>query len=60
VHQRVRAGAHRDAVRLEGVEQVGRDVLVVERHHVALGGEPPYRLGVLVVADGRVRDGLRG
>lgn len=51
VHQGIGAGAHGDAVRLQGPQMLGRDVLVIEGDHVAAAREGPQRVQVAIVAD---------
>ena len=59
--QRGAARVHGDAVVLEGLQDVGRHVLVVEGDDVARGGEGPHGLEVGVVPDrGAGHDERRG
>ncbi|EHM29188.1 hypothetical protein SPW_2406 [Streptomyces sp. W007] len=51
VHQGIGAGAHGDAVRLQGPQMLGRDVLVIEGDHVAAAREGAQRVQVAIVAD---------
>ncbi len=59
VHERVGAGADGDAVRLQGPQMLGRDVLVIESDHIAPACEGAQRLQVAVVADDDIADDLR-
>ena len=56
VHQRVGAGAHRDAVGRQRPDVLGGHVLVVERDHVAALGEVAQVVQVAVVAEPDVGD----
>ena len=60
MHQRVRAGADGDAVRLQRAQVLGRYVLVIEGDHVAALGELAQRVEVAIVADDVVGDDLGG
>lgn len=51
VHQRVGTGTHGDAVRLQGPQVLGRDVLVIEGDHVTAAREGTQRVQVAIVAD---------
>ena len=58
VHQRVGPGADGDAVRLQGPQVLGRDVLVIEGDHVAAAREGTQRVQVAIVADDDLADHL--
>ena len=58
VHERVGAGADGDAVRLQGPQMLGRDVLVIEGDHVAAARERTQRVQVAIVADDDIADHL--
>ena len=59
MHQRVGAGAHGDAVRLQGPQVLGGHVLVIEGDHVAAAREGTQRVQVAIVADDDIADHLR-
>ena len=51
VHERVRAGADGDAVRLQGPQVLGGHMFVIEGDHIAAPREVAQRVEVAVVAD---------
>ncbi len=59
MHERVRAGAHGDAVRLQGAQMLGGYVFVIEGDHVAAPREVTQRVEVAIVADDDIADDLR-
>lgn len=59
VYERVGAGAHGDAVRLQGPEVLGGYVFVIEGDHVAPAREVAQRVQVAIVADDDVAHHLR-
>ncbi|GGX36019.1 hypothetical protein GCM10010353_58850 [Streptomyces chryseus] len=58
VHQCVGPRADGDAVRFQGPQVLGRDVLVIEGDHVAAAREGAQRVQIAVVADDDVADDL--
>jgi hypothetical protein len=58
VDQRLGPGPNLDPGRLQFVQVLGRDVLVVERHHIAALGERQQRSQIVVSADPDVADHL--
>lgn len=59
MHERVRAGADGDAVRLQGTQMLGGYVFVIEGDHIAAPRELTQRVEVAVVADDDIADDLR-
>lgn len=59
VHERVGAGTHGDAVRLQGPEVLGGHVFVIEGDHIAPACEGAQRLQVAIVADDDIAHDLR-
>ena len=60
MHQRLRRRRHVDALGDQLLEQLGRDVLVVEGQRVGAGGDATQIVEVGVRADHHIRAHLRG